>query len=168
MHATGDRPVSLQSYVAVHQRPARKGSDKGSDLPSGIRDQRVRQNKRTTIRNVLIQARRYGWTEDMTVDVMEAQLAPARLMWGVYGPCVYCGTWLASVVDHIHPVSLGGDYEPENLASACVACNTEKGATPLAEWGLGMNYAEWSRRSDMERAMFPDATLEQWMAAWTA
>jgi hypothetical protein len=31
-------------------------------------------------------------------------------------------------IDHIHPSSLGGMTEPENLALACVSCSPRKGA----------------------------------------
>jgi 5-methylcytosine-specific restriction endonuclease McrA len=41
--------------------------------------------------------------------------------------CVYCGA-PAVEVDHIVPLSLGGDpYAMENLAPACKRCNASKG-----------------------------------------
>lgn len=47
--------------------------------------------------------------------------------------CEYCG--LAQIgqeatfhIDHIHPASLGGRTELENLALACVSCSLRKGA----------------------------------------
>lgn len=48
--------------------------------------------------------------------------------------CQYCGAHPPDVilhVDHIKPVSRGGGNEPENLITACEACNLGKGATPL-------------------------------------
>lgn len=48
--------------------------------------------------------------------------------------CQYCGAHPPSVVlhvDHINPVALGGDNAPENLITACAACNLGKSATPL-------------------------------------
>jgi hypothetical protein len=49
--------------------------------------------------------------------------------------CRYCGTEDGPFhLDHIHPVALGGDNDPENLAVACAACNLSKGAKPLNEW----------------------------------
>jgi hypothetical protein len=40
--------------------------------------------------------------------------------------CAYCGRE-ATTVDHIIPVSLGGDAHPSNLVAACVPCNSSKG-----------------------------------------
>jgi hypothetical protein len=40
--------------------------------------------------------------------------------------CAYCGRE-ATTVDHIIPVSLGGDAHPTNLVACCVACNSSKG-----------------------------------------
>lgn len=40
--------------------------------------------------------------------------------------CAYCGRE-ATTVDHIIPVSLGGDMHPTNLVAACRSCNSSKG-----------------------------------------
>jgi 5-methylcytosine-specific restriction endonuclease McrA len=40
--------------------------------------------------------------------------------------CAYCGRE-ANTVDHIIPVSLGGDMHPTNLVAACRPCNSAKG-----------------------------------------
>jgi len=48
--------------------------------------------------------------------------------------CAYCGNVPPHVVleiDHINPVSKGGDNDPDNLISSCGTCNRGKGATPL-------------------------------------
>lgn len=49
--------------------------------------------------------------------------------------CFYCrsktGPW---EVDHIHPVSKGGDDSPDNLCVACKPCNRAKGAKSVEEW----------------------------------
>ncbi len=49
--------------------------------------------------------------------------------------CQYCGSHPPSVilhVDHIHPVSKGGDNSIDNLITACEACNLGKGASLLS------------------------------------
>lgn len=42
------------------------------------------------------------------------------------GACVYCGSTENLCIDHIVPIVLGGDHEPDNLATACKACNSGK------------------------------------------
>lgn len=47
------------------------------------------------------------------------------------GCCEYCRSQArfatqSFAVDHIHPISLGGQSEPENLALACPGCNSHK------------------------------------------
>lgn len=48
--------------------------------------------------------------------------------------CQYCGASAPGVtlhIDHIHPVSGGGDNSPRNLATSCRDCNAGKGARRL-------------------------------------
>lgn len=43
--------------------------------------------------------------------------------------CVYCGAHPPEAlleVDHVHPVAEGGDNDPDNLVTACFACNRGK------------------------------------------
>jgi 5-methylcytosine-specific restriction endonuclease McrA len=45
--------------------------------------------------------------------------------------CVYCGTTLGldnATLDHVYPLSRGGDHAPGNLVAACQECNQLKGA----------------------------------------
>lgn len=43
--------------------------------------------------------------------------------------CQYCGLPLVrgtATIDHVHPLSLGGDHSDGNLRTACHACNSTK------------------------------------------
>lgn len=65
--------------------------------------------------------------------------------------CQYCGAHPPNVilhVDHITPVKMGGGNEPENLITACEACNLGKSATPLdrVPQSLGAKAAETAER----------------------
>jgi len=42
--------------------------------------------------------------------------------------CVHCGTNERLTVDHIWPVSKGGDDDLDNLQTLCHSCNSKKGA----------------------------------------
>lgn len=58
--------------------------------------------------------------------------------------CTYCGGRvrpyehfggrhpLVANVDHVRPVSEGGETDDANLVTACTACNTRKGNRPLS------------------------------------
>ena len=49
--------------------------------------------------------------------------------------CVYCGRRGGRLtLDHLLPVSRGGTSELNNLVTACVACNSAKGARTPQEW----------------------------------
>lgn len=41
-------------------------------------------------------------------------------------PCVYCGSRAKMTLDHIVPLNKGGSHSSENLAPACVSCNSSK------------------------------------------
>lgn len=49
--------------------------------------------------------------------------------------CRYCGdVLLPRQVEHIRPLSRGGDNDPSNLAAACISCNSQKRAMLVHEW----------------------------------
>jgi 5-methylcytosine-specific restriction endonuclease McrA len=48
--------------------------------------------------------------------------------------CVYCGSTGDLSIDHVTPLSRGCSDDIENLATACRACNSSKGAKSLEDW----------------------------------
>ena len=53
------------------------------------------------------------------------------------GHCIYCGhpvTVEGMEIDHIEPLSLGGENSYENKVCSCPACNAAKGARKLEEF----------------------------------
>ena len=67
--------------------------------------------------------------------------------------CVYCGTSLGfenATLDHVIPLSRGGDHAPGNLVAACRACNQLKGSLLPAEFfarypSAGANFMRYAR-----------------------
>lgn len=51
--------------------------------------------------------------------------------WG--GRCAYCDA-IAEHLDHVMPLSRGGEDIESNILPACAECNLSKGAKTLAEW----------------------------------
>ncbi|WP_398469620.1 HNH endonuclease [Tardiphaga sp.] len=52
--------------------------------------------------------------------------------------CIYCRSPDAAVIDHIHPIFLGGDDDLGNLGLACRECNGRKAGKPLADAGMSI------------------------------
>ncbi len=67
--------------------------------------------------------------------------------------CVYCGTVSASdtlSVDHVQPRVKGGDHSGGNVVTACIPCNTAKGARSLSQYLMDVpearrNFFEFAR-----------------------
>jgi 5-methylcytosine-specific restriction endonuclease McrA len=67
--------------------------------------------------------------------------------------CVYCGTILAldiATLDHVHPLSRGGNHAPGNLVASCVECNQLKGSLLPIEFfskypWAGANFVRYAR-----------------------
>ncbi len=57
---------------------------------------------------------------------------PADVRWAVWErdnfTCKHCGTRRYLSIDHIHPESLGGTLDLDNLQTLCTSCNSSKGA----------------------------------------
>lgn len=67
-------------------------------------------------------------SQDADWKCFPESLAYVRLI--ASDPCVYCGA-TAQSVDHIVPVAQGGGGEWDNLAPACLSCNSSKQDTKL-------------------------------------
>lgn len=60
--------------------------------------------------------------------------------------CAYCGNKFVSSHlsrDHIHPVSRGGENIWMNCVTACIKCNTQKGARTPKEFGHEILYVPY-------------------------
>lgn len=75
-----------------------------------------------------------GWSPDHTARVIVAQLSVRRIRGDIFGPCAYCGTWIAGTIDHVVPQHRGGTNDPSNLVSCCFSCNSKKGHRTPEEW----------------------------------
>lgn len=53
-------------------------------------------------------------------------------------PCLYCGS-PSQHIDHIVPLSRGGEHRIGNLTGSCAPCNLSKGAKFITEWKKGKN-----------------------------
>ncbi len=60
------------------------------------------------------------------------QALDPEMRWAVFRrdgyACLYCGSESNLSIDHVFPVSRGGDNHPDNLQTLCRDCNSRKGA----------------------------------------
>jgi DNA-directed RNA polymerase subunit RPC12/RpoP len=69
------------------------------------------------------------WRSPLTVRRAQIPLALRLEIYARDGyQCVTCGSIVDLSLDHIHPWSLGGSDERENLQTMCRPCNSRKGA----------------------------------------
>lgn len=103
-----------------------------------LRTEPLRQSLRPVARDwtlrLIEQSRLEGWTDDHLASAIVAVLATKRVRYGIFGPCAYCGTWIANSVDHVIPLSRGGEDGADNVVSACQKCNHEKRDRTPDEW----------------------------------
>ena len=76
-------------------------------------------------------------TSDRFVDISQSEWKKLRIT--IFErdnyTCLYCGRKVDHPhCDHILPFSRGGESVPENLATACPACNREKWDRTPEEW----------------------------------
>ncbi|KAJ4979986.1 hypothetical protein NE237_010766 [Protea cynaroides] len=53
--------------------------------------------------------------------------------------CQYCSSRESLTIDHVLPISRGGEWEWENLVTACAKCNSRKGQKTLEEANMKLN-----------------------------
>jgi len=71
------------------------------------------------------------------------------------GYCIYCGNKTKLTLDHVVPVSNGGENSPKNIIPCCKPCNSRKSTKPVEEWlfsehgatGLARAYVYLTRKT---------------------
>lgn len=48
--------------------------------------------------------------------------------------CAYCGKITGLTIDHVVPISRGGEHDIGNVLPSCHSCNSKKGTKLLSEW----------------------------------
>lgn len=125
-------------------------------MPRGVKDRSLAVRRRLILESVYMRALRHKWEPRHMAAVMVASLSPARVRYGVVGPCWYCFDDLASTVDHIVPLTYGGVDDRSNTVSCCWDCNQLKGTMPVDRflyfYPFGCNE---ERNATVPRATYP-------------
>jgi hypothetical protein len=104
-------------------------------------------NKVFSLKNVILQlfhqnktnrkAHAYQILLNMTNKIPKPANSPEALLFQYNTPSTFAERIyhpLIPTVDHIHPRSLDGSYNPGNLITACPECNVKKDSTLFHEW----------------------------------
>ncbi len=83
-------------------------------------------------------------TDRARQDARQKQLVAVRKRDG--RACVYCGHTKYLTLDHLLPLSRGGDNDERNLAMACRPCNSKKGTRTPDEAGMKLASAITAER----------------------
>lgn len=65
--------------------------------------------------------------------------------------CAYCGREAKHTIDHLVPLSRGGEHSPRNVIPVCHWCNTSKGARLIWEWPKALRLLGHERYEDLSR-----------------
>jgi 5-methylcytosine-specific restriction endonuclease McrA len=112
-----------KKYVAYHRdkhkyEERRRAYSEATREATRERSREYRRNHPERVRhNNYLRKARMTWARD------EAAIAFAKVL--RRDPCSYCGK-PGGTIDHIVPIAHGGIHEVDNLAAACLQCNTSK------------------------------------------
>jgi len=83
------------------------------------------------------------------------------------GCCIYCGNPSESI-DHIHPLSRGGQSVTENCVPACLACNGHKGDAEAFDWYRSQRFYDPRRAMALRAWSEGDLSLALRLLSWAA
>ena len=115
------RAADPEKVAAQSRASSRAYHRRNPEDPQVVRD-RVRAWEKANPEKVRAKARR-----------RQGRIHPGDEWWASVlerDPCCYCGD-PGGTVEHIVPMSAGGGSEPDNLAGACLGCNSAKQAKSL-------------------------------------
>lgn len=104
--------------------------------PEKFRDSKKDWNKRNPDRVAIHKKtykhkRRQRMATNGRNDLTTAQI---RKLFAQYTSCIYCGSSTKLTLEHLKPISCGGENTIENCAVACSACNSDKGSVGPIEY----------------------------------
>lgn len=83
------------------------------------------------------------------------------------GCCLYCGAPSESI-DHVHPLSRGGQSVTENCVPACLACNGSKGDADAFDWYRRQPFYDPRRATALRAWTDGDLRLALRLLSWVA
>jgi 5-methylcytosine-specific restriction endonuclease McrA len=128
-------------------REWRKNSDNKARSKAWIEDWQARNPDKKQAHNAKGKAKRrarMAQTKDqLTTTQWRERVAEFN------GHCAYClKPWTEMHMEHMHPVSRGGEHSLNNVIPACGDCNRAKGSRTLLEFAFGLTPSGFTSQKD--------------------
>lgn len=135
-HTKRYRAANREHSLAMHRRHRAANRER---LNKYLREYRARNREKVLRQRIVSEQKRQlrGYSRSRTdvARITNEALELARF-WNLYMDA-YSGTLIEKpVIDHIVPLSKGGDHSPENLCITSRANNSSKSASSLLHWLL--------------------------------
>lgn len=129
----GAREKTAEAYRLWAEQNKKRLSEKRSEYRAKNREKLAEYQGayRSSHRHVFVARQNERRTRELQAGPMDAAYVKTLLeaRW-----CWYCDRKGKVTIDHVVPISRGGSNANDNLAPACVRCNSEKHDKTLFEW----------------------------------
>ena len=122
------KQAKTPAALARQERYAKSPQGKRNAVQRATRYYQTPKGKATMRK---MEAKRRGWKGNGSGITAEEWM---RIKITQMNRCHYCGAKAELTMDHVHPLSKGGEHSPENIVGACGPCNFSKGNQTLANW----------------------------------
>lgn len=122
------RPEQTEKVKAYHQTERAKKLGRARDAKRADKKKAWRQNNVDACR---IYSRNKHAKRKLAINATAEQIKPAEwhdIVKAYRGCCYYCGTKAKMTMEHMTPLSKGGNHTKENIVPACMPCNRQKHA----------------------------------------
>lgn len=96
-------------------------------------------------------------------------LTPDQLWrrWVEFGhTCAYCGADGDLHIEHVIPISKGGEHHLGNIVPACQRCNYSKRSAPVEEWYKAQPFFTEERWQAIQAALAKSKPTTEQLAMW--
>lgn len=89
--------------------------------------------------------------------------------WNSFGHCcAYCGATGDLEIEHVVPISHGGQHCLSNIVPACQCCNSNKGTKDAHVWYKSKSFYQESRWQQIQEVLVKSKPISQQLSIWSS